>query len=73
MKPDSDCQPITLIMRKYYPKMREYSKKYYEAHKEEIKRKLREKYANDPEYRAKKLEQKKINQEKHRQLKQNRH
>ena len=64
MKPDNECKPITLAMRKYYPKMRENSRTYYQEHKEEIKRKFRERYHNDPLFRQTKLNQRKENQQK---------
>ncbi len=64
MKPDDEVAPITLIMRKYYPTMREKSKRYYQEHKEEITRRLRERYHNDAEFRQRKLQQRKTNQQK---------
>lgn len=64
LKPDEECAYITLASRKYYPKMRENSKSYYEKNKEEIKRKYRERYQNDPKYRAYQLEQRRSNQQK---------
>jgi hypothetical protein len=56
-KKDDECKPITLIMRQYYPNRKEY----YQLNKERIKARLREKYANDPEYKAKQLETRRKN------------
>ena len=51
-KPDSECSPITLIMRKYYTAERAAeSNEYRDTHKESINIKLRERYHNDPVYK----------------------
>lgn len=62
MKPDDQCQPITLIMRKYYPQMREKAKQYYYDNKEKINQKMRDRYKNDPEYKKKQNEARTKNQ-----------
>ena len=48
-KPDSQCKPMTLLVRKYYQN----KKDYYERNKEALKAKAREKYANDDNYKQK--------------------
>ena len=51
-KQDSECSPITLIMRKYYTAERtQKANEYRDTHKESINTKLRERYHSDPEYR----------------------
>jgi ribosomal protein L20A (L18A) len=46
-KPDEECQPMTLLVRKYYHN----KKDYHERNKETLKAKAREKYATDPVYK----------------------
>jgi hypothetical protein len=46
-KPDSQCQPMTLLVRKYYQN----KKDYYERNKESLKAKARERYKNDDKYK----------------------
>jgi hypothetical protein len=48
-KADEDCQPLTLLVRKYYQN----KKDYYERKKEMLKAKARERYANDDNYKQK--------------------
>jgi hypothetical protein len=48
-KADEDCQPMTLLVRKYYQN----KKDYYERNKDELKRRARERYANDDNYKQK--------------------
>jgi len=51
-KPDSECAPITLIMRKYYTAERtQKATERRRENKEAINNKLRERYHNDPEFR----------------------
>ena len=42
-KLDEDCKPLTLLVRKYYHNKADY----YQRNKEELKKKSRERYAND--------------------------
>ena len=42
-KPDDNCKPLTLLVRKYYHNKADY----YQRNKEELKAKSRERYAND--------------------------
>ena len=46
-KPDEDCKPMTLLVRKYYQN----KKDYYERNKEKLKAAARERYATDPVYK----------------------
>jgi hypothetical protein len=48
-KADEDCQPMTLLVRKYYQN----KKDYYERNKEALKLKARERYKNDDNYKQK--------------------
>jgi hypothetical protein len=52
-KPDSECSPITLIMRKYYKNESSRGERYDRAKKAQ-----REKYANNEEYREQQKEKK---------------
>ena len=61
-KPESECSPITLIMRKYYTVERSIkASEYRDSHKESINTKLRERYHSDPAYREHVLTQRKAN------------
>jgi thermostable 8-oxoguanine DNA glycosylase len=42
-KLDEECKPLTLLVRKYYHNKADY----YQRNKEELKKKSRERYAND--------------------------
>jgi len=42
-KLDEDCKPLTLLVRKYYHNKADY----YQRNKEMLKKKSRERYAND--------------------------
>ena len=42
-KSDEDCKPLTLLVRKYYHNKADY----YQRNKDELKKKARERYAND--------------------------
>ena len=42
-KADEECKPLTLLVRKYYHNKADY----YQRNKEELKKKSRERYAND--------------------------
>ena len=42
-KPDNNCKQLTLLVRKYYHNKADY----YQRNKDEMKRKARERYAND--------------------------
>ena len=58
-KPEAECSPITLIMRKYYNRERtERAKAYRDSNKEIVNGKFRERYHSDPEYREKILARK---------------
>ena len=46
-KADEDCQPMTLLVRKYYQN----KKDYYQRKKEALKARARERYANDANYK----------------------
>ena len=48
-KQDELCQPLTLLVKKYYLN----KKDYYERNKEMLKAKARERYANDDNYKQK--------------------
>ena len=54
-KPDSECSPITLIMRKYYKNDKSRGERYERAKKAQC-----EKYANDEVYREKQKELKRV-------------
>ena len=61
-KPESECSPITLIMRKYYTAERSMkASEYRNAHKQLINTTLRERYHSDPQYREHVLAQRKAN------------
>ena len=42
-KADEECKPLTLLVRKYYHNKADY----YQRNKDELKKKARERYAND--------------------------
>jgi hypothetical protein len=42
-KPDNNCKPLTLLVRKYYHNKSDY----YQRNKEDLKAKARLRYAND--------------------------
>ena len=68
-KSESDCSPITLIMRKYYtPERAKKATEYREAKKDEINSQMRERYHNDPEFREKVLARRRANYHKKKQL-----
>ena len=46
-KPDAECKPMTLLVRKYYQS----KKDYYQRNKESLKAKSRERYANCQKYK----------------------
>jgi len=54
-KPDSECSPITLIMRKYYNNESSRGERY-----ERAKQVQRDKYANDEVYREEQKEKKRV-------------
>lgn len=66
-KPDEECSPITLIMRKYYSKAyNARSSMYHAANKDRINSKNRERYNNDPEYRQRIRDRQRVYSEKKR-------
>jgi hypothetical protein len=69
-KPDSECSPITLIMRKYYTAERAAkSNEYRDTHKASINIKLRERHHNDPVYKEYVLSKRREYYHRHKQLK----
>ena len=53
-KADEDCQPLTLLVRKYYQN----KQAYYQRNKEMLKAKARERYANDKNTQSNELKMK---------------
>ena len=53
-KPDEDCKPLTLLVRKYYHNKADY----YQRNKEELKAKARLRYANDKNTQSNELKMK---------------
>jgi hypothetical protein len=51
VKPDNECTDLTLAHRRYAYNQR----LYYERHVDTVRKKAKDKYANDPVYRKRKL------------------
>ena len=69
-KPEAECSPITLIMRKYYtPERKQKANEYRHTHKESINNRLRERYHTDPAFREQVLARRRANYHLTKQLK----
>jgi hypothetical protein len=56
MEFSSKQENVIIIYKTYTPKMAEYNKKYYQANKDKILEKRRERYGTDPDLKAKKAQ-----------------